>query len=101
VLYTFRDITEQKRAQLAAETADRTKDELLNQVASELQKPLAPILEMAGALEQDATLSPEARAKVDAIRRSAEAEAQLIADLRERVRTPMERAEEEVTSPRP
>jgi PAS domain S-box-containing protein len=87
VLYSFRDITELKRAQESAEQANRTKDRFLNLISHELRSPLTPILTLATLLESDERLTPEVRADMQTIRRNAQVEARLIDELLSLVRT--------------
>jgi PAS domain S-box-containing protein len=87
-LKVMRDLTERKLAeeQLAhakqeAESANRAKDEFLAILSHELRTPLTPVLLAVSLLENRGDLSPEMQQDLETIRRSVEAEAQLIDDL--------------------
>ena len=77
----FRDITRQKQADEALETAGRAKDHFLAILSHELRTPLAPVLATAQIMEADATLSPEQQEAMSMIRRNVEVQARLIDDL--------------------
>lgn len=83
-----RDITEQKRTELAlkeakeaAEAANRSKDHFLAVLSHELRTPLTPVLMTASALEMDPTVPQNLRADMALIRRNVELETKLIDDL--------------------
>src|SRR5262249_34023978 len=75
------DITERKRAEHAAEEANRIKDEFLATMSHELRTPLTAILGWTRMLETG--VLPEARRTwaLEVIERNAKAQAQLIEDL--------------------
>jgi PAS domain S-box-containing protein len=64
-----------------AERASAAKDSFLAALSHELRTPLTPALMVAGALENDATLSEKVRADLGVVRRNIELEARLIDDL--------------------
>ncbi len=83
-----RDITEQKKTELAlkeaketAESANRSKDHFLAVLSHELRTPLTPVLMTASSLEMDPTVPPNLRADMALIRRNVELETKLIDDL--------------------
>ncbi len=69
------------RAKLAAEVADRAKDEFLALVSHELRTPLTSILAWADALRANDTPAAERVRAVDAIERAVRTQAKLVADL--------------------
>jgi signal transduction histidine kinase/ActR/RegA family two-component response regulator len=69
-----------RAAQLAAEQANRAKDQFLAVLSHELRTPLTPVLLSVGTLLDD-EMSPEARAHLEMIRRNVELEARLVDDL--------------------
>ncbi|MDI1312266.1 PAS domain S-box protein [Prosthecobacter sp.] len=82
------DITELKRtesllrdAKDAAELANQSKDRFLAVLSHELRTPLTPVLLTLAALEQEATLLPEARDDLRTMKRNIELEIRLIDDL--------------------
>jgi PAS domain S-box-containing protein len=87
-VWTFRDITERKRAEkklqaakIAAEKASKTKDDFLALLSHELRTPLTPALAAASYLAEHDDLLPELREEVTAIWRNVQLEARLIDDL--------------------
>ena len=87
-VWTFRDITERKRAEeklraakIAAEKANQAKDDFLALLSHELRTPLTPALAAASYLAEHEDLPPELREEVTAIRRNVQFEARLIDDL--------------------
>ncbi len=83
-----RDITELKQAEEAlreakkrAEAASQAKDDFLAALSHELRTPLTPVLMVATALENDATLPEETLGQIAVLRRNIELEARLIDDL--------------------
>lgn len=87
-VWTFRDITERKRAEeklraakIAAEKANQAKDDFLALLSHELRTPLTPALAAASYLAEHEGLPPELREEVTAIRRNVQFEARLIDDL--------------------
>jgi two-component system CheB/CheR fusion protein len=88
VIGIARDVTRRKRAEDAlikakeqAEAANRAKDRFLAVLSHELRSPLAPVLALASAWEQDPSVSPEMREDLSMIRRNVELEVRLIDDL--------------------
>ena len=65
----------------AEEAAARAKDHFLAVLSHELRTPLSPVLTAASALEQDPSLSADAREMMRIIRRNVELETRLIDDL--------------------
>jgi signal transduction histidine kinase/ActR/RegA family two-component response regulator len=65
----------------AAEAANKEKDQFLAIVSHELRTPLTPALAAAAMLENDETISLQARKDLSVIRRNIEVEARLIDDL--------------------
>jgi two-component system CheB/CheR fusion protein len=87
-VWTFRDVTEHKRAEenlraakIAAETANKAKDDFLAVLSHELRTPLTPALAAASYLAEHEHLPPELRDEVNAITRNVQLEARLIDDL--------------------
>ena len=87
-VWSFRDITERKRAEetlraakIAAEKASKAKDDFLAMLSHELRTPLTPALAAASYLAEHEDLPADFREEVMAIRRNVELEAQLIDDL--------------------
>jgi signal transduction histidine kinase/CheY-like chemotaxis protein len=87
-VWSFRDITERKRAEenlqaakIAAEKANKAKDDFLASLSHELRTPLTPAMFAASYLAEHEDLSPEVREEVVAIWRNVQLEAQLIDDL--------------------
>ncbi|MEP6685337.1 MAG: PAS domain S-box protein [Verrucomicrobiota bacterium] len=83
-----RDISERKRAEenlrgakIAAEKANKAKDDFLARLSHELRTPLTPALVAATYLAEHKDLLPEFRAEVVAISRNVKLEARLIDDL--------------------
>jgi signal transduction histidine kinase len=81
------DLTEQKKheevrmARELAEKASLAKDDFLAALSHELRTPLTPVLITANALEQNPSLTAEARESLKLIRRNVELEVRLIDDL--------------------
>ena len=87
-VWSFRDVTERKRAEesleaakIAAENANQAKDDFLASLSHELRTPLTPAMVAASYLVENENLPPEFREDVTAIWRSVQLEAQLIDDL--------------------
>ena len=87
-VWSFRDITERKRAEenleaakIAAEKANQAKDDFLASLSHELRTPLMPAMIAASYLAEHDKLLPEFREEVTAILRNVQLEAQLIDDL--------------------
>ena len=87
-VWTFRDVTENKRAEeklraakLAAEEGSKAKDDFLAVLSHELRTPLTPALAAASFLAEHEELPPQLREEVNAIRRNVQLEARLIDDL--------------------
>ena len=87
-VWSFRDITERKRAEeklqtakVAAEKASKAKDDFLALLSHELRTPLTPALVAASYLAEHEGLLPEFREEVMAIWRNVQLEAHLIDDL--------------------
>src|SRR5205809_6465857 len=87
-VWSFRDITERKRAEekleaakAAAEKASKAKDDFSALLSHELRTPLTPALAAASYLAEHEDLSPQLREEVTAIRTSVQLEARLIDDL--------------------
>jgi PAS domain S-box-containing protein len=87
-VWSFRDITERKRAEenleaakIAAENANQAKDDFLASLSHELRTPLMPAMIAASYLAEHENLRPEFREEVRAILRNVQLEAQLIDDL--------------------
>jgi signal transduction histidine kinase len=85
---TFRDITEQRRAQrdlqrakAAADAAMRAKAEFLAIMSHEIRTPLNAIVGMAGLLQDD-ELTADQKDCADTIRRSGEALLEIISNIR-------------------
>ena len=87
-VWSFRDITERKRAEekleaakTAAEKASKAKDDFLALLSHELRTPLTPALAAASYLAEHEDLLPEFREEVTAIWSNVQLEARLIDDL--------------------
>lgn len=87
-VWTFRDVTEHKRAEenlraakIAAETANKAKDDFLAVLSHELRTPLTPALAAASYLAEHEELPGKLREEVNAITRNVLLEARLIDDL--------------------
>jgi PAS domain S-box-containing protein len=87
-VWSFRDVTERKRAEenleaakIAAEQANQAKDDFLASLSHELRTPLMPAMLAASYLAEHQGLSPEFREEVETILRNVRLEAQLIDDL--------------------
>jgi PAS domain S-box-containing protein len=87
-VWSFRDVTERKRAEenletakIAAEQANQAKDDFLASLSHELRTPLMPAMMAASYLAENENLSPELREEVETILRNVRLEAQLIDDL--------------------
>jgi PAS domain S-box-containing protein len=87
-VWTFRDVTEHKRAEeklraakVAAEEGSKAKDDFLAVLSHELRTPLTPALAAASYLAEHEELPPQLREEVNAIRRNVQLEARLIDDL--------------------
>lgn len=87
-VWSFRDVTERKRAEenleaakVAAEQANQAKDNFLASLSHELRTPLTPAMISASYLSEHKDLPPELREEVAAILRNVQLEAQLINDL--------------------
>ena len=87
-VWSFRDVTERKRAEenleaakTAAERANQAKDDFLASLSHELRTPLTPAMVAASYLAEHEDLAPELREAVTAIWRNVQLEAQLIDDL--------------------
>ena len=88
VIGIARDVTRRKRAEdelkkakEQAEAANRAKDQFLAVLSHELRSPLAPVLSLASAWEQDPSVPPALREDLSMIRRNVELEVRLIDDL--------------------
>jgi PAS domain S-box-containing protein len=87
-VWSFRDVTERKRAEenleaakIAAEQANQAKDDFLASLSHELRTPLMPAMIAASYLAENEDLAPEFREDVTTILRNVQLEAQLIDDL--------------------
>lgn len=87
-VWSFRDVTERKRAEenleaakIAAENANQAKDDFLASLSHELRTPLTPAMVAASYLAENESLPLEFREDVTAIWRNVQLEAQLIDDL--------------------
>jgi PAS domain S-box-containing protein len=87
-VWSFRDVTERKRAEenleaakIAAERANQAKDDFLASLSHELRTPLMPAMIAASYLAEHQKLAPEFREEVTTILRNVQLEAQLIDDL--------------------
>ena len=87
-VWSFRDITERKRAEeklraakIAAEEGNKAKDDFIAVLSHELRTPLTPALAAASYLAEHAELPAHLRDEVNAIRRNVQLQARLIDDL--------------------
>src|ERR1700730_7633979 len=87
-VWSFRDVTERKRAEenleaakTAAEEANNAKDAFLASLSHELRTPLMPAMIAASYLAENEDLAPEFREEATTILRNVQLEAQLIDDL--------------------
>ena len=87
-VWSFRDVTERKRAEenleaakIAAENANQAKDDFLASLSHELRTPLMPAMIAASYLTEHQNLAPEFREEATLILRNVQLEAQLIDDL--------------------
>jgi len=87
-VWSFRDITERKRAdeklraaKIAAEEGNKAKDDFIAVLSHELRTPLTPALAAASYLAEHEELPDQLREEVRAIRRNVQLEARLIDDL--------------------
>ena len=87
-VWSFRDVTERKRAEekveaakIAAERANKAKDDFLALLSHELRTPLTPALAAASYLAEHANELPEFREEIVAVLRNVQLEARLIDDL--------------------
>jgi signal transduction histidine kinase/CheY-like chemotaxis protein len=87
-VWSFRDVTERKRAEenleaakIAAENANQAKDDFLASLSHELRTPLMPAMIAASYLVEHENLLPEFREELKTIWRNVQLEAQLIDDL--------------------
>jgi PAS domain S-box-containing protein len=87
-VWSFRDVTARKRAEdnletakIAAENANKAKDDFLASLSHELRTPLMPAMIAASYLVEHEDLLPEFREEVTTIWRNVQLEAQLIDDL--------------------
>jgi PAS domain S-box-containing protein len=85
---TILDITEAKnaaialqRAKIAAEEANRAKDQFLAMLSHELRTPLTPVLMSVAAMRREPNLSDAVRGDLEMLQRNIELEALLIDDL--------------------
>jgi two-component system CheB/CheR fusion protein len=104
-VWTFRDVTEHKRAEenlraakIAAEAANKAKDDFLAVLSHELRTPLTPALAAASYLAEHEHLPAELRDEVKAITRNVQLEARLIDDLLDLTRIARGKIELEVES---
>ena len=87
-VWTFRDVTKRREAELAlerakldAEEANREKDRFLAMLSHELRTPLTPVLMTVAALRSDPNTTDALHADLELIRRNVELETLLIDDL--------------------
>jgi len=87
-VWSFRNVTERKRAEekveaakIAAERASQANDNFLASLSHELRTPLTPAMVAASYLAEQKDLQPEFHEEVMAILRNVQLEAQLIDDL--------------------
>ncbi len=84
----FHDVTarrkaelELRRAQAAAELANKTKDDFLAALSHELRTPLTPVLAILSSVGEDYPVPPALAADLETVRRNVELETRLIDDL--------------------
>jgi len=81
VVAYFRDISQQVRARMALETADRQKDEFLAMLAHELRNPLAPIRMASELLTRTRQPDDRAQSAIDIVKRQVSHLTRLVDDL--------------------
>lgn len=81
IFLSVHDLTEQHRAQEAAEAASKAKDHLLAVVSHELRTPLNPVLAITSYLQGKPDLPDDLREDIAMIRRNIEHEARIVDDL--------------------
>jgi signal transduction histidine kinase len=77
----FNEQKRSERAKVAAEGANRAKDQFLGILSHELRTPLTPVLATVSEMEIQKHLPPELKADLTLVRRNVELEAKLIDDL--------------------